>query len=94
MSGDAGSATAERADIRHFARDTKTLHSELATAQAKATHQSVASKIGTMNRDLATVTSGLQAVLRGNTSQLSQLNTAAGKLQGDGAAIDSTCFSL
>jgi hypothetical protein len=47
-----------------------------------------------MNSDLAAVTSGLQAVLRGNSSQISQLDTAAGKLQGDGTAVDSLCSSL
>jgi hypothetical protein len=94
MSRDASNTTAERADIRHFITNTQTLHSELSTAQAEAQHQSVAAKIGTMNSDLAAVTSGLQAVLRGNSSQISQLDTAAGKLQGDGTAVDSLCSSL
>jgi hypothetical protein len=94
LSRDVKNKTAERADIRKFITDTQTLHSELAAAQAEARHQSVAAKIGAMNSDLATVSSGLQAVERGNANQVNQMTAAANKLQSDGTAVDSLCSSL
>jgi hypothetical protein len=94
ISRDQGNTSAERADIQRFITDMQTLQSELNTAQAESHHQSVQVKIGMMSRDLGIVVSDLQAVQRGDTSRVSQLDAAAGRLQGDGSAIDSLCSSF
>jgi hypothetical protein len=91
---DEGNSSAERTDIRRFITDMQTLQSELNAAQAEAHHQSVQTKIGAMSADLGIVVSDLQAVQRGDTSKVSQLDAAAGRLQSDGSAIDSICSSL
>ncbi|MGH3257634.1 MAG: hypothetical protein ACRDOU_19965 [Streptosporangiaceae bacterium] len=91
---DEGNTSAERTDIQRFISDTQTLQSELNAARAEAHHQSVQAKIGAMSTDLGIVVSSLQAVQRGDTSKVSQLDAAAGRLQGDGTAIDSICSSL
>jgi hypothetical protein len=93
ISRDAGNATAERAAIQRFITDMQTLESELNAAQAEAHHQSVRAEIGLMSSDLGIVVVDLQAVQRGDTSKISQRDAAAGRLQGDGAAIDSLCSS-
>jgi succinyl-CoA synthetase beta subunit len=94
ISRDSGNATAERADINRFITDMQTLQTELSAAQAEAHHQSVQAKIGAMSTDLGIVVSDLQAIQRGDTGKVSQLDAAAGRLQGDGSAIDSICSSL
>ncbi len=94
ISRDEGNASAEKADINRFIADMQTLQSELNAAQAEAHHQSVQAKIGAMSTDLGIVVSDLKAVQRGDTSKVSQLDAAAGRLQGDGSAIDSICSSL
>jgi len=47
-----------------------------------------------MSADLGIVVSDLQAVQRGDTSKVNQLDAAASRLRGDGSAIDSICSSL
>jgi len=94
ISRDQGNASAEKADINRFITDMQTLQSELNAAKAEAHHQSVQAKIGAMSTDLGIVVSDLQAIQRGDTSKVSQLDAAAGRLQGDGSAIDSICSSL
>jgi hypothetical protein len=94
MNRDEGNTSAERADIQRFTTDMQTLQSELNAAQAKAHHQSVRAKIGVLSSDLGIVVSDLKAVQRGDTGKVSQLEAAAGRLQGDGSAIDSLCSSL
>ena len=94
ISRDQGNASAERTDIHRFITDMQTLQSQLNAAQAEAHHQSVQAKIGAMSTDLGIVVSDLQAIQRGDASKVSQLDAAAGRLQGDGSAIDSICSSL
>jgi hypothetical protein len=74
--------------------DAQTLRSQLNAAEAEAVHQSVQAKIGAMSSDLGAMVSGLQAIERGDVSQISQMEAAASKLQGDGSAIDSICSTL
>lgn len=91
---DQGNASAEKTDINRFITDMQTLQSQLNAARAEAHHQSVQAKIGAMSADLGIVVSDLQAVQRGDTSKVSQLDAAAGRLQGDGSAIDSICSTF
>ena len=94
ISRDQASTSAERADIQHFITDAQMLQSQLNTADAQAQHQSVKARIGAIGSDLGTMTSGLQALLRGDTSQTGPVESTAGKLQTDGSAVDSLCSSL
>jgi len=94
ISRDQGNASAEKADINRFITDMQTLQSELNAAKAESHHQSVQAKIGAMSADLGIVVADLQAIQRGDASKVSQLDAAAGRLQGDGSAIDSICSSL
>jgi hypothetical protein len=94
ISRDQGNTSAEQADIRKFITDLRALQSELDAAQAEARYRLVKAAIGVMSSDLGIVVSDLQAVQRGDTSKVSQLDAAAGRLQGDGSAIDSVCSKL
>jgi hypothetical protein len=94
MTRDESNAPALRTDLNHFLNDVTTLQGEMTTAESQATHQSVKSQIAAVNSDLTTFSSSLQAIAQGDVSQVSQMESAASKVQNDGNALDSTCSSL
>jgi PHD/YefM family antitoxin component YafN of YafNO toxin-antitoxin module len=91
---DENNPSAVLTDLRKFQTDMQTLQGHLSSAQAQAQHQSVRAQIAALTSDIKTLNSSLQAVENGDTSQVSQLSTAATKLQTDGDALDSTCSKL
>lgn len=91
---DQSNGPALRADLQHFLSDIKTLEGRMTAAEPQARHQSVKAQIAAMISDMNAFTSGLQAIEQGDTSQVGQMESAAGKVQADGNALDSTCSSL
>ena len=94
LSADGSDATAMRADLTAFTGDIQTMKSALDSSLTQAQHQSVKDKIQAMDTDLNTVLTGLQALQSGDTSQLSAFEAAAGRLGGDGTALDNVCSAL
>jgi len=88
---DEGNSSAERAAVRHFLGDAQALRSGLNVAAAEAQSQPVRAKIGIMTSDLGAVTSSLQAVLHGDSSQISQVFTAFTVLTKEAASLDPLC---
>jgi len=82
---------AERAAVQHFIGHAQTLRSELTVAAARAQRQPVRAKIGIMTSDLDTMTSGLQAVLHGDTSQINPVIIASTALTKEGTSLLSLC---
>jgi hypothetical protein len=63
-------------------------------ALAQAEHPQVKDKIQAMDSELGIVLSGLSALQSGDTSQLTEFEDAAGRLEADGNAVDAVCSSL
>ena len=91
---DSNNPSAVRTDLQKFLTDMQSLQGRLSSAQAQAQHQSVKTRIAALASDIGTLDSSLQALEHGDTSQASQLATAATNLQSAGNALDSTCSSL
>lgn len=81
-------------DLASFTTDVQGIKTALDSALNQAQHQSVKDKIQTMDTDVNTVLTGLQALQNGDTSQLTQFTDAAGRLGTDGDELDSICGSL
>ena len=81
-------------DLAKFTTDVQGVKTSLDSALSHAQHQSVKDKIQTMDTDVNTVLTGLQALEKGDTSQVSQFTDAASRLTSDGDALDSLCSSL
>ena len=94
MTRDQSNAPALRTDLNRFLNDVKTLQDQMTAAEAQATHQSVKSQIAAVISDLSTFSSSLQAIAQGDVSQVSQMESAATKVQNDGDALDSICTKL
>jgi hypothetical protein len=94
MTRDANNSSAERADLQKFLTDMRSLQNQWSAAEAQATHQSVKAQIAAVVSDMSVLTSSLQAIENGNTSDVNQMTTAASKLQSDANTLDSTCSSL
>jgi len=94
LNADANNATALQADLTTFTGDLQTVKASLDSSLAKSEHQSVKDKIQAMDTDLGTVLTGLTALQKGDTSQLTSFEAAAGRLEPDGNAVDSVCSSL
>ena len=86
--------TAMQSDLAKFTTDVQGIKTALDSALTQAQHQSVKDKIQTMDADINTVLTGLQAIQSGDTSQLTQFTDAASRLGTDGDALDSICSSL
>lgn len=82
---------AERAAVQRFIGHAQALRSELTVAAAKAQRQPVQVKIVIMTGDLDTMTSGLQAVLRGDTSQIDPVIVASTALTTEATSLLSLC---
>ena len=82
---------AERAAVQRFIGHAQALRSELTVAAAKAQRQPVQVKIVIMTGDLDTMTSGLQAVLRGDTSQIDPVIVASTALTTETTSLLSLC---
>ena len=83
--------SAERAAVQHFIGHAQALRSELTVAAAKAQRQPVRAEIGIMINDLDTMTSGLQAVLHGDTSQISPVIIASTAMTKESTSLLSLC---
>lgn len=94
MTRDQNNGPALRTDLQHFLNDMRALQARFTAAEAQAQHQSVKTQIAAVTGDMSTFISSLQAVGQGDTSQVTQMETAGNKLQNDGNALDSTCTSL
>lgn len=90
----ASNQTALQGDLAKFTTDVQGIKTALDSALTQAQHQSVKDKIQTMDTDVNTVLTGLQAIQKGDTSQLTQFTDAAGRLGSDGDALDNLCSSL
>ena len=80
-----------RAAVQRFIGHAQALRSELTVAAAKAQRQPVRVKIGIMTGDLDTMTSGLQAVLHGDTSQIDPVIVASTALTNETTSLLSLC---
>ena len=94
LNSDTSNATAMQGDLSTFTADIQSIKGALDSALAKAEHQSVKDKIQAMDQDVNTVLTGMQAIQKGDTSNLSQFEAAAGRLGSDGDSLDSLCSSL
>jgi hypothetical protein len=83
--------SAERAAVQHFIGHAQALRSELTVAAAKAQRQPARAEISIMTNDLDTMTSGLQAVLHDDTSQISPVIIANTALTKEGTSLLSLC---
>ncbi len=90
----ASDPNALQTDLAAFTTDVQGIKTALDSALAQAQHQSVKDAIQAMDTDTNTVLTGLQAIEKGDTSQLSDFTDAAGRLGSDGDALDSLCSSL
>jgi hypothetical protein len=86
--------TAMQQDLGAFTNDVQGIKTALDSALGQAQHQSVKDKIQAMDTDINTVLTGLQAIEKGDTSQITQFSDAAGRLGSDGDALDNLCSSL
>ncbi len=77
-----------------FITDVQNLKTALDNAEGQAQHDSVKQKIKAMDDDMTTVLTGLQAIQKGDTSQLDAFEAAAGRLETDGNAVDDICGKL
>ncbi|MGH3417932.1 MAG: hypothetical protein ACRDSS_15785, partial [Actinocrinis sp.] len=91
LNADTGNSAALKTDLATFATEIQNLKTSLDTAQGQAQHQEVKDKIKAMDDDMTTVLSGLQAIQKGDTSQLDAFSAAASRLGTDGTAIDDIC---
>lgn len=77
-----------------FITEVQNLKTSLDNAEGQAQHDSVKQKIKAMDDDMTTVLTGLQAIQKGDTSQLDAFSAAAGRLESDGNAVDDICSKL
>jgi hypothetical protein len=91
ISKDENNPAAEKTELKKFGGHIQTFITQLNAAEAKATHQSVKDKIGQLSGDLSGMLTGLQAIERGDISQVSKVDSYANKLGNDGTAIDQLC---
>jgi hypothetical protein len=82
------------ADLHKFQTDMQSLEGQLASAERLAQHQVVRTRIAALNSDISSLNASLQAIENGDTSQASQIETIAIKLETDGRALDTTCSTL
>jgi hypothetical protein len=94
ISQDQNNPSALQTDLQHFLSDMRALQGRFTAAEAQAQHQSVKAQIAAVISDMSAFISSLQAVSQGDTSQVSQMQTAASNLQNDGNSLNSTCSSL
>lgn len=86
--------TAIKSDLAAFTTDVQGIKAALDSALNQAQHQSVKDKIQTMDADVNTVLTGLQALQNGDASQVTQFTDAASRLGTDGDDLDNICSSL
>lgn len=94
ISRDQNNLSALRADLRHLVVDIQLVETRATTAEAQAQNQPVRAALLALIRDLKTLTSGIQAMLNGDLSQVIQVVAAADKLGSDGNAVESTCSAV
>jgi hypothetical protein len=91
ISRDANNPAAEKTDLKKFGDHLQTFIAQLNAAEAEAEHQSVKDKIGQLSGDLSGMLTALQAIEKGDTSQVSKVDSYANLLNSDGTAIDQLC---
>jgi hypothetical protein len=91
ISKDENNPAAEKTDLKKFGDHLQTFIAQLNAAEAEAEHQSVKDKIGQLSGDLSGMLTALQAIEKGDTSQVSKVDSYANLLNSDGTAIDQLC---
>jgi hypothetical protein len=94
LTKDENNPAAVRADLQKFLSDMQSVQGPLSSAEDQAQHQLVKTRIAALTSDISAFDSAMQAIENGDTSQASQANALATKLQHDGDALDSTCSTL
>jgi hypothetical protein len=94
MDRDSNNVASERTDVQRLVNDMKAVQGQLTAAEGQAQHQAVKAELAAVISDMNAFSSSLQAITQGDTSQVSQLGTAASKMETDGNAVDSTCSTL
>ena len=88
---DSASGSGGQAALATMVAELRTLKAELDRDVVRATHADVRARIQAVDDDLGQMIADAKAVEGGNDAAVSGLETAAGRLQVDGEAVDSLC---
>lgn len=91
LTNDGGNQATLQSDLVLLNTDLTEMKSALDNALAQARQQTVKDKLQTLDSDVGTMLSGLQALQQGDTSQLDSFQAAADRIGPEADAVDSVC---